>query len=321
MQYYFAPMEGITGFHYRNLHHQFFPGVDKYFTPFFSPGREHKFPKRAKEDFLPNHNRGLRVVPQLLTRNAEDFLWAAGLLADLGYEEVNLNLGCPSGTVTAKGKGAGFLADPEGLDRFLEAVFSKTPLPVSVKTRLGLREAAEFGPLLAIFNRYPLAELILHPRVRTDLYRRPARPEIFDQHYQNSASPVCYNGDLVTQAGCAAFEREHPTVTALMLGRGLVANPALVARCKGGPAADRATLYAFLDGLYQRYAAAFQSRRNAMLRMKEIWYYFIHLFAGGEQFAKRIRREMDPDRYEGIVKDLFQCLPLREEAEAEWLPG
>ncbi len=320
IQYYFAPMEGITGYLYRNLHRRFFPGVDKYFMPFFSPGKEHVFPKRAKKDLLLEHNQGLRVVPQLLTRRAEDFMWAASALAELGYEEVNLNLGCPSGTVVAKGKGAGFLADPAELDRFLETVFTKPPLPISVKTRLGLRDPAEFGPLMEIFNRYPLSELILHPRVRTDLYRRPVRPEIFDGCYQTSSSPVCYNGDLITQAGCAAFERDHPDVTALMLGRGLVANPALVIQCKGGPAADKGTLFAFLDELYRGYAAAFGSRRNAMLRMKEIWFYLIHLFEGGEKFAKRIRREMDPDRYESTVRELFQYLPLRTDAAGGWLP-
>ena len=148
LRIYFAPMEGITGYRYRNLHHRYFPGVDKYFMPFLSPSQGHAFTRREREDILPEHNQGMNVVPQLLTRRSEDFLWAAGELAAMGYGEVNLNLGCPSGTVTAKGKGAGFLGRPEELERFLDEIFAGTPVPVSVKTRLGVNDPEEFGPLL-----------------------------------------------------------------------------------------------------------------------------------------------------------------------------
>ena len=130
LRIYFAPMEGITGYRYRNLHHRYLPGVDKYFMPFISPSQGHTFTRREREDILPEHNQGMSVVPQLLARRSEDFLWAAGELAAVGYGEVNLNLGCPSGTVTAKGKGAGFLGRPEELERFLDEIFAGTPVPV-----------------------------------------------------------------------------------------------------------------------------------------------------------------------------------------------
>lgn len=122
MNYYFAPMEGITGAVFRRTHHEFFPGIDKYFMPFITPTTQEKLTPRQKRDVLPEYNEGVPAVPQLLTRTAADFIWAANTLASLGYAEVNLNLGCPSGTVTAKGKGAGFLAHPDELDRFLDAV-------------------------------------------------------------------------------------------------------------------------------------------------------------------------------------------------------
>ena len=135
MRYYFAPMEGVTGAVYRRTHHEFFPGVDKYFMPFITPTTTERFTPRQKRDIAPEVNAGVPAVPQLLTKSAADCIWAADALADLGYTEVNLNLGCPSGTVTAKGKGAGFLADPDALDRFLDAVFSACRGAVSVKTR------------------------------------------------------------------------------------------------------------------------------------------------------------------------------------------
>ena len=152
MKYYFAPMEGVTGAEFRRAHHQVFGGVDAYYMPFLSPTQDHVFTPRELRGILPENNPGFRAVPQLLTRNAEDFLWAAGELAQLGYDEVNLNLGCPSGTVTAKGKGAGLLQRRDTLEELLEGIFAKTPVKLSIKTRLGWEDPEEFGPLLELFS-------------------------------------------------------------------------------------------------------------------------------------------------------------------------
>ena len=112
MEFYFAPMEGITGYIYRNAHQKFFPGMDKYFTPFLSPNENRALNPKEKKDILREHNIDLYVTPQILTNRADFFLRAAReLKEEYGYEEVNLNLGCPSGTVVSKGKGAGFLGD------------------------------------------------------------------------------------------------------------------------------------------------------------------------------------------------------------------
>ena len=181
MQYYFAPLEGVTGSEFRRAHHRWFPGVDAYYMPFLSPTQDHVFTQRELRNVLPEHNQGFRAVPQLLTKNADDFLWCAGELAAMGYDEVNLNLGCPSGTVVAKGKGAGLLGAPEALDRMLDRIFSGSPVAVSLKTRLGLEEPEEFARLLEIFGRYPVSLLIIHPRVRKDFYRHPVLMECFEQ--------------------------------------------------------------------------------------------------------------------------------------------
>ena len=180
MHYYFAPMEGVTGAVYRRTHHEFFSGVDKYFMPFITPTTNEKLTPRQKRDVLPEYNEGVPAVPQLLTRSAADCIWAVNALHDLGYPEVNLNLGCPSGTVTAKGKGAGFLAHPDELDRFFDEVFAKCE-GISVKTRLGVHEASEFDKLLEIYNRYPITELTIHPRVRQDFYKGKVRESDFDR--------------------------------------------------------------------------------------------------------------------------------------------
>ena len=167
-QFYFAPLEGITTYIYRNLHHQKFGSMDKYFTPFVSPTSNHDFKSRAKKDVIPEHNQGIPVVPQILSNRSDEFVYTASRLIEYGYHEINLNLGCPSGTVVSKGRGSGFLAKPEELDRFLDDIFSQCEVPISVKTRLGRYSPDEFPDLLEIYNRYPIEELTIHPRIRDD---------------------------------------------------------------------------------------------------------------------------------------------------------
>ena len=318
MRFYSAPMEGVTGWLYRGVHHRCFPGADKYFMPFLSVSQDHVFPRRELQDILPAHNEGVPAVPQLLTRRAEDFLWAAGELAAMGYREVNLNLGCPSGTVVAKGKGSGFLRDLEGLERFLDQVYAGAEGPVSVKTRLGVEDPEEFWPLLELYNRYPICELTVHLRVRSDYYRRPARREGLGRILRESRNIVCCNGDVNGPADLAALKGEHPAVERVMLGRGLIADPGLAARLKGGPATERGVLKDFHDALYRGYAQDFGSDRNAMLRMKEVWCYLEGLFDGGERIWKKLRRTGDPREYEDLVERVFGELALRSQAVPCW---
>lgn len=304
----FAPLEGITTFLFRNTHHRLFGGADRYFTPFFSPAAEHLFTVKELRDLTPAHNAELSVIPQIMTRHAADFLWAAGELAQMGYPSVNLNLGCPSGTVVAKGKGAGFLAHPEELNRFLQEIFAKSPVPVSIKTRLGIADPAEFSRILELYNQYPLQELIIHPRVQKEFYKGPLHREVFDG--ARCPFPLCYNGDLVTVEDVAEFARTHPQINAVMLGRGAVADPALMRKLRGGAAATREELQTFTQTLYAGYREIYQQDRPAAQRMKEIWFYLIHLFADGEPYNKQMRRVSHPRQYETLEAGIFRDLEL-----------
>ena len=233
----------------------------------------------------------------------------------MGYQTVNLNLGCPSGTVVAKGKGSGMLADPSALDAFLDAVFSRAPCAVSVKTRLGLSDPEEFGPLLEIYNHYPLAELIVHPRVQKDGYRHPVRLEAFAPILAASRHPVCFNGGLVTTQDCRDLVDRFSGICGVMIGQGLVANPALVRQIRGGPGADRETLRAFHEALFGGYSQLFGSAHNAMMRMKELWAYLIRLFRDSGPYAKRLRKARDPQTFSQAVDAVFQELELLPEAD------
>lgn len=313
MRYYFAPMEGITGAEFRRAHHQIFGGVDAYYMPFLSPTQDHVFTPRELRGILPENNAGFRAVPQLLTRNVEDFLWAAEELADMGYDEVNLNLGCPSGTVTAKGKGAGLLQRRDTLEALLEGIFPKTPVKLSIKTRLGWEDPEEFASLLELFARYPVSLLIIHPRVRQDFYRQPVRLDAFAQALETYQGPVCFNGGLVTVEGCQAFQRRFPQVEDLMIGQGLLADPALARKAKGGPAASLEELRAFHDLLYHIYLALFSGERSTVFHMKELWSYLARLFEDSQRPLKKIRKADHAAPYEAAVAEMFSH-PLRQDA-------
>lgn len=323
MRLYVAPMEGITDHVFRNVHHRYFPGADKYYTPFFSPTADGRFTGRSLRDLDPKLNEGLPVVPQLLTRHSADFLWAAKALADMGYPEINLNLGCPSGTVVAKGKGSGLLDHPEELKALLDGIFDY-PLKaeVSVKTRLGRKDPEEFAKLLELFNDYPISELTVHCRVRDDLYRRPAQPKAFALPLRESRNPVCYNGDLATAEAVTDFQAQFPEAPAVMLGRGVVADPALLRRVRGGEPVDRGTLKGYVEELFETYCLVFGYARSALNRMKEIWAYQLCLFDGIEKYEKALRKTTDPVEYRTLVERIFGELPLRERGACpRWLSG
>lgn len=302
-----APMEGITGYLYRQAQSRFFGGVDRYYTPFLSPGKNGVFNQKELAEVLPEHNQGIDLVPQLLTRQAEDFIQAARQLEQMGYRRVNLNLGCPSGTVTAKGKGAGMLASPDRLAAFLDQVFLGLPvkMELSVKTRLGMKDPAEFSPLLEIFQQYPIAELIVHPRVRQDFYKGPVRWPVFEQAAARCFLPLCYNGDLANPEQCRQVAERVPGLRALMIGRGLIANPALGRQYKGGPAASAWELRQFHDWLYGQYCQIFQSQKNALCRMKEIWRCMLPFLGCDEKTAKKLRKATQPSDYLAQTEQIF----------------
>ena len=314
MHYYFAPMEGLTDSIYRRLHHKHFGGVDRYYMPFISPTPHRALTPRETRELPPAASEPFTAIPQLLTKSSEDFLWAAGVCRDLGYEEVNLNIGCPSGTVTAKGKGSGMLRDPESLDRFLEEIYAAAPLPISVKTRLGFADPEEFPRLLEIFNRYPICQLTVHPRVRQDFYSGSVNMDAFRYCLENSRAPVCYNGNLCSMGQIEAFQAEFPQVEAVMLGRGLAGDPGML--LPGGTTAE--ALDAFMEDLLCSYQEAFGSARNAMFRLKENWHLLICRFEGAEKLGKQLRKTTDIQEFRSITKQILHTLPMAKELQPTW---
>lgn len=304
-----APMEGLTGHTFRNVHAACFGRLDRYYTPFLTPPQVGSlFGGRARKELDPERNCGLDVVPQLLTNDADRFVWATSVLADMGYTEVNLNLGCPSGTVVAKGRGSGFLRKLDELDAFLTDVCARSSLPVSVKTRLGISSDDEYEQVLELYCRHPLKELIVHPRVQKDRYQGVPRRERYGETLGRAPFPVAYNGDIFEPDDMESLLEAYPATRHVMLGRGILVNPALARVLEGGPAATRAELERFHDVLFHAYVDEMGS--NAVFRMKEWWSYARFSFADPLAVHRAVRKTRTLREYEAAAARVFQTQEL-----------
>lgn len=317
-----APMEGLTGAPFRRVHAKFFGPAPCYYLPFVTPTTEPRFTARQLARELDyDLNRGLNVVPQLLTRRSEDFIWAAKALADLGYKEVNLNLGCPAGTVVAKGKGSGFLQEPVALRAFLDQIFSADlPIAISVKTRIGYSHEEEFGTLVDLYNNFAeaMASLTIHPRLRTDFYKGDLRVEVFNRYFNELRMPVGYNGDVITVGDIDRIRHRYQSLKMIMVGRALMADPALFRKAAGGNAATLPEIVSFYEALFDSYAQAFQSRKNALMRMKEYWFFQHNLFVGAERAVKLIYKAKTLEDYQAAIENIFENFELGNEATYGW---
>jgi tRNA-dihydrouridine synthase len=317
---YLAPMEGLTYVEYRQAYHRCFPDFDQYFTPFAAPGRWHvsDFSTREKRDIDLESNAGMHLAVQLLTKDPDSCASLIRELASAGYEEVNINLGCPSPTVTAKGRGAGMLKDADALDAFLEDVFMETEgtdIRISAKTRVGYESAQELPALMEVFNRYPLSQLIVHPRTGKQGY--DGKPDLDAFAYAASCSrcPVVYNGDIRTVGDFRKLKERFPDVQAVMIGRGVLANPWLPESLRAAEAGvpweapgeeeKKAQLRRLHDLVFSNYLEAFDCRNGVVDRMKELWGWMGQALPGHEKELKAIRKARRLPDYRAAVRVLL----------------
>ena len=313
---YLAPMEDLTGYVFRNTLSKHFGCVDKYFTPFISP--DNRIMKtRSKRELIPSNNQGLNVVPQLLTNDPDLFGVGARLIAEFGYKEVNINFGCPSNTVTAKYKGSGILRSPDTMNRFLDGIFNGTDsvlksypdLKISVKTRVGYNDTSDFDEVLGILSQYPFSEIIIHPRLKIDLYGGSPRMDMFDKSCEKLSGNIVYNGDVYTAHDFSSLTERFENISsnsncrisAIMIGRGAIRNPGIFRQIRTGQAMTVTELYDFLLDLYENYKEDFGDT-NAIAKMKEVWTYTCGLIDDDKE-RSRILKSIIKLKSEAEYKD------------------
>ncbi len=333
MKYYFAPLEGITGHVFRRTYDRFFGGIDAYYTPFVTTRDGGIMKKKELRDILPENNPGITLIPQIMTTKANEFVQAATHMQELGYTEVNLNLGCPSGTVVPKGKGSGFLREPEKLDRFLYEIYEKCPLAISIKARIGFHSPDEFPALLDIFKKYPMRMLILHLRTREEWYEGDVHPETFRYAWEElergaastgadasaggsgaSASDgtgmgpqdiLCYNGDVKTAEDVERLRSDFPELQRVMIGRGFLSHPGFAGNdSKKADYTDRKVVLEFIRGLQEEYEKVLYGEIPVLFKMKEMWSHLIDSFPEDEKLFKRIKKTKHLREYEAVIAQI-----------------
>lgn len=306
-QIYFAPLEGITGYIFRTTYEKYYGGIDKYFSPFVVTRDRGIMKQKELRDILPENNQGITLVPQLLTNQSENFIQAASQMRELGYEEVNLNLGCPSGTVVSKGRGAGFLGNLLHLQRFLDEIFEKTPCEISIKSRIGVEDVDEFPEILKLFNQYPVREWIIHPRTRREFYWGKPHREIFEEAYCHSANPLCYNGNVDSVKVIDGLAEDFPDMKSVMVGRGFLTKPGFYGNgSRRADDRDKAVLRNFVEELLARYREVLSGDIHALHKMKELWIYLAPHFMNYEKYLKKIKKTNKMGEYLEVVERIFE---------------
>ncbi len=330
MFFYFAPMESITMYPLRNIHKEMFAGsVSKYYSPFVTAAKSKHFKNREKNDILPIHNTpffedtNTSLVVQIMSGNSETFLWAAKEIAQLGYKEINLNLGCPASTVVNRHKGAGLLADTDYLDSMLSDIFEtkeKTQelkdIEISLKTRLGVTYESEAEKLMEIYAKYPISELTVHARVKDDFYKNTPRLDAFCNSVKRyrecgGKAPICYNGNIFSQKDYEnTMDKLESSgiaseVSSMMLGRGTLENPALARELTGGEKLSASELKEYLTRLYSGYEEYIPEDRNVIFKLLEHWAFIHTHFENCDKYLKSIRKARSKGEYLAAVRNMF----------------
>ena len=281
-------------------------------APFVVTIRGRKYPDAHLKYLLPENNRGWPVIPQILSNHPEGFIKLAGRLHDLGYDTVNWNLGCPFPRVAKKNRGSGLLPHPDKIDAFLDMVIPAISNRLSIKTRIGRFDIEEMESLMPVFNRYPLAELIIHPRTGVQMYAGNPDMEIFAGCLEISKNPVVYNGNIYTVSDFTRLSDRFKSVGRWMLGRGALADPFLPGAIKGLVNPDTTKLEIirqFHDRLFEAYAQVLSGPSHLGDKMKGFWFYLSRSFEDGRKILKKIQKTRKTAHYTEVVNRFFDDTP------------
>lgn len=303
MNLYFAPMEGITTYTYRNTHSEIFGFCDEYYAPFIVPTDNEKISMKTLRDIKAENNTCLPKV-QVMCTTGTAFCEFAKKIKDIGYREVNLNLGCPSGTVVKKSRGAGALKDTDELRKFLEYIFTYADIEITIKTRAGFYSHEEFENLIDIYSKYPVKELTVHPRVREEYYKGEPNMHTFNLAYSKYNSPLCYNGNIYTSYDYNNLISDYPDINSVMIGRGAVKNPAIFREIKGGPPLKTEELIVFSHLLEERYFKILKSDRYTLHRLKEIWIYAMQNYPCEKKILKAVKKASKLSEFNSAIEAL-----------------
>ena len=305
-----SPLQGFTDFRFRNAINKYFGGIDTYYSPYIRLNGKLVIKPSYERDLLPENNIGLEVIPQIITNDADEFLFVAKYVKDLGYKELNWNLGCPYPMVTKSGMGSGLICNPEKINHILDRVHSESDIIVSMKMRLGYDTTEEILDVLPILDTYPIKNIAIHARIGKQLYKGGVHLDAFQQCIDNIKHKLYYNGDIKSVAKFREMQERFPTIDYWMIGRGLISDPFLPSMIRQNtleyPKNKMELFSAFHDTLYGIYSESLSGSTHLLLKMYHLWEYFAVTFSNPHKVLKKIKKAQSIRNYELAVAEIFK---------------
>jgi len=304
-----SPLQGFTDFRFRNAFNNYFGGIDTYYSPYIRLNGKRIIKPAYERDILPENNVGLEVIPQIITNDADEFLFVANYVQQLGYKELNWNLGCPYPMVTKCGMGSGLINNSEKINEILTEVHSKSDIKVSMKMRLGYENNEEILNVLPILDTFPLKNIAIHARIGKQLYKGGVDLESFQQCIDTTKHKLYYNGDITSVAKFNEMQQRFPSIDHWMIGRGLISDPFLPNMIKNNTTKypeNKIELFSkFHDTLYQQYSESLSGSSHLLIKMYHLWEYFSKQSSNPRKTLKKIKKAKNIRSYEAAVNEIL----------------
>ena len=305
-----SPLQGFTDFRFRNAFHKHFGGIDTFYSPYIKLNGKLVVKGSYERDILPENNNTLEVIPQIITNDAEEFLFVAKYVQQFGYKELNWNLGCPYPMVAKCGMGSGLIKNTDQIEHILKRVHNETNIIVSMKMRMGYENPTEILDVFPILEQYPIKNIAIHARIGKQLYKGGVDLDSFQKCLDTSKQKIYYNGDITSVAKFKELQERFPSIDHWMIGRGLIADPFLPSMIKNDTTEypkNRLEIFeAFHDEIYREYDAYLQGPTPIRMKMLGFWEYFSESFSNPQKTFKKIKKAGNSKNYEAAVKEIFK---------------
>jgi tRNA-dihydrouridine synthase B len=305
-----SPLQGFTDFRFRNAFHKHFGGIDTFYSPYIKLNGKLVIKGSYERDILPENNDTLEVIPQLITNDAEEFLFVAKYVQQFGYKELNWNLGCPYPMVAKCGMGSGLISNTSQIEHILKRVHNETDIIVSMKMRMGYENPTEILDVFPVLEQYPIKNIAIHARIGKQLYKGGIDLDSFQKCLDTSKQKIYYNGDITSVAKFKELQERFPSIDHWMIGRGLIADPFLPSMIKNNTTEypkNRFEIFeAFHDEIYREYDAYLQGPTPIRMKMLGFWEYFSESFSNPQKTFKKIKKAGNSKNYEAAVKEIFK---------------
>ena len=305
-----SPLQGFTDFRFRNAFHRYFGGIDTFYSPYIKLNGKLVIKGSYERDILPENNTTIEVIPQIITNDAEEFLFVVRYVQQLGYKELNWNLGCPYPMVAKCGMGSGLISNTSQIEHILKRVHTETDIIVSMKMRMGYENPTEILDVFPILEQYPIKNIAIHARIGKQLYKGGVDLDSFQKCLDTSKHKIYYNGDITSVEKFRIMQERLPTIDHWMIGRGLIADPFLPSMIKNNtteyPKNKLEIFEAFHDTIYQEYDAYLSGPTPIRMKMLGFWEYFSESFSNPQKTFKKIKKAGNSKNYEAAVKEIFK---------------